>query len=159
MYAIHVDTGIFHLPLATGRRCKVSSTAFHFAFLSRKQPLLLSKLTEEAPLSMPLISSTPNASPPCLICSSSDFSTGLHRRHHSGQVSWVEFVKLFEIADDQTGGGGIAALPPDLKEVKTCAYAGSVIGEGCGTAIGKWCTLVEALDACRTYHTLVLTMC
>lgn len=31
----------------------------------------------------------------------------------------MEFVKLFEIADDHTGGGGIAALPPDLKEVKT----------------------------------------
>jgi len=30
----------------------------------------------------------------------------------------VEFVKLFELAGDQTGGGGIAALPPDLKEVR-----------------------------------------
>eukprot|EP00903_Cladosiphon_okamuranus_P008645 g8289.t1 len=46
---------------------------------------------------------------------------GVLDRHHSGQVSWVEFVKLFEIADDETGGGGIAALPPDLKEVVAIA--------------------------------------
>lgn len=38
-------------------------------------------------------------------------------RHQSGQVSWEEFVRLFELIEDRTGDGGIAALNPDIKEV------------------------------------------
>ncbi|CAN0343330.1 unnamed protein product, partial [Pylaiella littoralis] len=46
---------------------------------------------------------------------------GILDRHHNGHVSWTEFVQLFEIVGDQTGGGGIAALPPDIKEVVSVA--------------------------------------
>lgn len=40
------------------------------------------------------------------------------RRHESGQVAWEEFARLFELVNDSTGGGGIAALNPDVKEVR-----------------------------------------
>ncbi|CAM9306949.1 unnamed protein product, partial [Ectocarpus sp. 4 AP-2014] len=46
---------------------------------------------------------------------------GILDRHQSGQVSWVEFVKLFELVGDETGSGGIAALPADMKEVVAVA--------------------------------------
>lgn len=53
-----------------------------------------------------------------LFCSLRIF--GDSSRHQSGQVSWVEFVKLFELVGDETGSGGIAALPADMKEVHIC---------------------------------------
>ena len=48
------------------------------------------------------------------------FCSGGGCRHQSGQVAWEEFVKLFELIDDQTTEGGCAALNPDLKEVSHC---------------------------------------
>lgn len=68
---------------------------------------------------MPLIS--PISTPPPPPYFALDVRLDPICRHNRGQVPWVEFVKLFEIADDQTGSGGIAALRPDLKEVKTLA--------------------------------------
>lgn len=51
--------------------------------------------------------------------------SGLSRyRHQTGEVSWEEFLRLFELMDDGAEAEGAAVLNADLKEVLLQAIAG-----------------------------------